>query len=86
MSGSGLTHQLQADRHAGDIGGAHGIAIHRRGGKGRLLAAGMQVGSEHASARIAERNGFRFQQIHIGQDAPQRFVNRKEVCHRSIPV
>ncbi len=58
MSGRDLADDVEARRHAGDVGGAHGIAVHRRHVGRGLRAQGGKVVGQHAAVRFLQRRGF----------------------------
>jgi hypothetical protein len=77
-TGVRFTDHLENGRHRGDIGGAHGIAVHRRSVERRLgqicgdvLGQDAVGGGEEVDALGAERRC-------AIEDAPQRLVDGKQ--------
>ena len=75
----------QRCRHRRDIGGAHGIAVHRRGGEGRLGAARGEVFGQHAAHRVGNRHLLSRQGLERRQQARQGFFDRDHRLY-SLPA
>ncbi len=61
---SGFPAKLQG---AGGIGTAHGIAVHRRGDEGRLVAPGGDIVRQHPSKGRLQRHRFARKRTRAGQ-------------------
>ena len=78
MPGRDLADELEPRRHAGDIGCAHRIAVHRRDVGRRLRAQRVDVGGQHAAVRFGERRGLHGERLGPGEHAGERFGNRHQ--------
>ena len=69
----------QPRRHRCDIGRAHRVAVHGRGGEGRLRAQREQRFGKHAAGRLGERQRFRCRRArHRRAAAGQGLVDRQQ--------
>ena len=65
MAGRDLADELEPRRHPGDVGGAHGITVHRRDIRGRLRTQRRDVGRQHAPVCLGERRLLTRQRLRI---------------------
>ena len=84
MAGRDLADHLERRRRAGDVGGAHRIAVHGGDGGRRLGAQRGEIVGEHAAMRVVERHAFARQRRGVGQHARQRFGDRHSRAMRML--
>ena len=76
-----LSGNLQRDGNSGNVGGAHGIAVHRRGIEGRLRQPRRDVLGKDAAIGFVERHALGLERRKIARDAGESFGNG-EKSHR----
>jgi hypothetical protein len=75
----GMASARLADQGKAVAGGGvafQGVAIHGRGGKGRLVAAGDGRAGHDAACGLAQRHGFNIQRCNKGEAARKRLIDR----------
>ena len=82
--GRDFADDFQIGRRAGDVLGAHRIAVHRRHVGRRLRSQRSQIVGEHAPMRFRERHTFGWQRARLRQHALQGIGDRQQ-RHRANP-
>jgi hypothetical protein len=83
-SGRDLADHLEARRRVGDVGRAHGVAVHGRHVGGRLGALRREVGGEHAMMGVDQARVLGRQRGGAGEHLGERIGDRQQ-CHGQAP-
>jgi hypothetical protein len=81
-AGNRSANQRQFGRGGSDIGRAHGIAVHGRGGEGRLRAGGGDVAGQNPPRSLADGDRFGIERRGSVQYLFQRRLDGKKPGHQ----
>ena len=82
MPGRRFANHLPCLRAGCEIGGADCIAIHGRGGEGRLIAVGCDGLGQNPPLCVLQGNVFAWQRVAECQDMVKRLSNRNHSAER----